>query len=113
MPPKTIPDKLPGVVCAQYIRCGKPNCRCARGELHGPFYYRLGRDHSGRQHKEYVRKANLEAVRNACEGRREDLKKIRGALARSEQRASRDPAHDGLTADAGEAGQEPAFRPLP
>ena len=85
MLPITIPDKLPGTVQPQYVRCGKPNCRCVRGELHGPFYYRFWRDHSGRQHKEYVRKADLEAVRNACEGRQEDLQRIRGALARSEQ----------------------------
>ena len=78
-------DKLPGTVQPQYIRCGKPNCKCARGQLHGPFYYRIWRDHRGRQHKEYVRKADLEAVRNACDGRREDLKRIRGALARSER----------------------------
>lgn len=82
MPPKTIPDKLPGVVCAQYIRCGKPNCRCARGELHGPFYYRFWRDHNGRQHKVYVRKADLEKVRNACEARQREQEEVREYLAK-------------------------------
>ena len=23
----------------QYLTCGKPNCRCARGHKHGPFQY--------------------------------------------------------------------------
>lgn len=23
----------------QYLKCGKPGCRCAQGQKHGPFYY--------------------------------------------------------------------------
>ncbi len=23
----------------QYLKCGKPSCRCAQGQKHGPFYY--------------------------------------------------------------------------
>ena len=41
---KTIPVKLEGVVIRQMVRCGKPNCECARGELHGPYHYRYWRD---------------------------------------------------------------------
>ena len=81
MPPKTIPDKLPGVVCAQYIRCGKPNCRCAHGELHGPYWYRFWRDRHGRLHKEYVRKADVDVVRAACEARREEEREALRVLA--------------------------------
>lgn len=72
MLPKTVSHKLPGTVHEQYIRCGKPNCRCAQGQLHGPYYYRFWRDRRGRLHKDYVRKADLEAVRAACEARREE-----------------------------------------
>ena len=61
--PKTIPDKLPGTVQPQYVRCGKPNCKCAQGELHGPYCYRIWRDEGGKQHKEYVRRSDLEHVR--------------------------------------------------
>ena len=43
LPPKTIPDKLPGAVHGQYVSCGKPNCKCARAELHGPYSYRFWR----------------------------------------------------------------------
>ena len=35
--PKPIPAELPGAVCQQWVKCGKPNCHCARGELHGPY----------------------------------------------------------------------------
>jgi hypothetical protein len=28
------PDALPGSLALTHRRCGKPNCRCARGELH-------------------------------------------------------------------------------
>jgi hypothetical protein len=49
-----------GAVCAQYVRCGKPNCRCASGGLHGPYYYRFTRE-GGRLRKRYVRKAEASA----------------------------------------------------
>jgi hypothetical protein len=28
-----------GSLVEQYVTCGKPNCRCARGQKHGPLYY--------------------------------------------------------------------------
>ena len=58
---------------------------CARRTARPVFNHCFWRDHRGRQHTEYVRKADLEAVRNACEGRRDDLTRIREALVRSEQ----------------------------
>ncbi|MBI4759126.1 MAG: hypothetical protein HY783_09055 [Chloroflexi bacterium] len=41
-------------IIVQLVRCGKPNCRCARGQPHGPYLYRQWRDPSGRQHKRYL-----------------------------------------------------------
>jgi hypothetical protein len=35
--------------------------------LHGPYWYRLWREWDGKQHKEYVRKSDLERVRAACD----------------------------------------------
>jgi hypothetical protein len=58
------------------VRCGKPNCKCARGELHGPYYYhfeRLG----GKLVKRYLKAAEVEQTRAAC------------AAWRGEQRARR------------------------
>ncbi|TFG05458.1 MAG: hypothetical protein EU536_01780 [Promethearchaeota archaeon] len=28
-----------GTIQEEKIRCGKVNCKCSRGELHGPYYY--------------------------------------------------------------------------
>jgi hypothetical protein len=32
-------EALPGSLVERYLRCGKPNCRCARGRRHGPLWY--------------------------------------------------------------------------
>lgn len=64
--PKTaeIPDYLPGEVHTQKVKCGKANCHCASGKPHLA-YYRFWRE-KGKLHKAYVRRADLEAVKNAC-----------------------------------------------
>jgi hypothetical protein len=43
-------------------RCGKKTCRCARGELHGPYWYAYYRE-NGRMRCEYVGKNLPELVR--------------------------------------------------
>jgi len=58
---------LHGSLIAEHKRCGKPNCRCARGEMHGPYYYRRWRDASGRQRKEYVPREQVGQVRATLE----------------------------------------------
>jgi hypothetical protein len=55
---------LPGTVHEQRVRCGKANCRCARGEPHTA-YYRFWRE-GGRLRKAYVPRRDLEATREAC-----------------------------------------------
>ncbi|MCI0458552.1 MAG: hypothetical protein L0Z62_16435 [Gemmataceae bacterium] len=65
--PKTGP--LPGVVCVQWRRCGRTTCRCARGELHGPYFCRFWRE-GGRLKKVYVRRADVDKVRSRCQARR-------------------------------------------
>jgi hypothetical protein len=55
---------LPGVLLANSVRCGKSTCRCARGELHGPYWYRRWRE-GGRQRRQYVTAADTERVRAA------------------------------------------------
>jgi hypothetical protein len=32
-------DMVQGSLIEKYVQCGKPNCRCAKGEGHGPVYY--------------------------------------------------------------------------
>lgn len=56
---------MPGAVCAQMIRCGKLSCKCARGELHGPYFYRFVWER-GKQRKRYVRRAEVQQIRAAC-----------------------------------------------
>ena len=61
-----------GALIAEYKRCGKPNCRCARGELHGPYYYRRWRDGDRRQRKEYVARERVPEVQLALAQARAD-----------------------------------------
>lgn len=57
---------LEGEVCEQFIRCGKSGCRCRDGQLHGPYFYRIWRQ-GARVRKVYVKAAELDTVRAACE----------------------------------------------
>lgn len=36
---KLPPDLLRASFVERFTTCGKPNCCCARGQRHGPFYY--------------------------------------------------------------------------
>ena len=77
---ETLLKMLVGVVLPQLVRCGRPNCRCARGELHGPYFYRFWRE-GNRLRKAYVRPADLEQVRARCEARRQAHRELRAAWA--------------------------------
>jgi hypothetical protein len=61
--PKNSFDSLPGSVISEFKKCGKPNCKCQRGDLHGPYYYRFYRV-EGKLRREYVRKERLRAVQS-------------------------------------------------
>ena len=39
----------------EYVRCGKPNCKCAEGELHGPYWYEYWKE-DGRSKSIYLGK---------------------------------------------------------
>ena len=69
--PEPLPkNPLPGVVLPQWIRCGKSNCRCALGELHGPYHYRFWRE-NGKLRKQYVKKADVDEIRARCQARQQ------------------------------------------
>jgi hypothetical protein len=54
---------LRGSVISQHRRCSKPGCRCAQGELHGPYLYlSLGRG-AGRPRLVYVPAELADVVR--------------------------------------------------
>ena len=75
-PIQTLPKK--GSIHLQRVRCGKPGCRCARGERHAASYlfWREG----GRLRKRYVPAAEAAAVRAACAARRQRERRAREAL---------------------------------
>lgn len=81
LPKTATPAELPGTVHAQYVRCGKPTCRCASGDsadLHGPYHYRFWRER-GTLRKAYVRRDELEATRRACRARQHAERQQRAA----------------------------------
>jgi hypothetical protein len=59
----------PGAICAQMVRCGRSNCKCARGELHGPYYYHFTRI-AGVLNKRYVKAADVSRLREVYDTRR-------------------------------------------
>jgi hypothetical protein len=65
---ETLPKK--GALCPQWKRCGQAGCRCARGQLHGPYWCIFWRER-GRLRKRYVRLAEVEAARAELRGRAE------------------------------------------
>lgn len=42
-----------GSILRRFLVCGKPGCRCTRGERHGPFYY-LSESEHGRRRLRYL-----------------------------------------------------------
>jgi hypothetical protein len=58
----TLEAVLQGALVIQRRRCGKPGCRCARGELHGPYVFLTVRRTTGRRLL-YIPAALASAVR--------------------------------------------------
>ena len=54
---------LRGSIIERYLRCGKPGCKCAQGEGHGPKYYLSVSFPGLRPQMDYVPQENLEATR--------------------------------------------------
>jgi Family of unknown function (DUF6788) len=53
-------------VCAQYVKCGKPNCKCVSGQLHGPYFAAFWKE-NGRIRKRYIRLADVEQMQELSE----------------------------------------------
>ncbi len=60
------PKMLRGYVRAERIRCGRSNCKCAKGSLHGPYFYHFTWS-GGKRRRRYVKVSDAKAVRAACE----------------------------------------------
>jgi hypothetical protein len=59
-------EPLRGGLVREMIRCGRTNCKCASGSLHGPYYYRVWMVR-GRRYKTYVKNADLERTKASIE----------------------------------------------
>jgi len=62
---KVLPKILPGTVHTQFIRCGKLNCKCSRGQLHGAYFYHFIRV-NGKLRKRYLKISEVEEIQAAC-----------------------------------------------
>jgi hypothetical protein len=67
---------LAGSLQVRYVRCGKASCRCARGELHGPYARRVYWE-AGRQRRQYVPLAAVEATLDALTAWHEEREAMR------------------------------------
>jgi hypothetical protein len=63
--PKTAGEITNGGLYVQRVRCGKANCKCARGEHHTAFYFFTRR--RGKLVKFYVRRADVKAFSEIVE----------------------------------------------
>lgn len=71
-----LPKILPGTVHEQYVRCGKANCKCSRGELHGAYFYHFIRI-NGKLTKRYLKADEVETIRLSCLNRQINEKHYR------------------------------------
>ena len=51
-------EPLRGSLEQRFIRCGRSNCKCAKGELHGPYYLRRWQ-RRGKRCSKYVKKRDV------------------------------------------------------
>ncbi len=76
---KMLPKILRGSVHKQFKKCGKSNCKCVSGELHGAYYYHFVRE-DGKLKKRYLKATEVEPTRIACIKRQEAKKALRANL---------------------------------
>lgn len=68
-----LPKTMTGTVHAQYVRCGKSNCKCAKGDLHGAYFYHFVRV-GGKLKKRYLKLSEVETIQKACRARQKEEK---------------------------------------
>ena len=74
-PAGTLPKMIRGSIHVQWVKCGRPNCRCNRGDPHGPYYY-LFQWIGGRLRKTYVSRKRLPEVAAAVESYHDICRKV-------------------------------------
>jgi hypothetical protein len=68
-------EMVAGSIYKTYRKCGKPGCRCARGELHGPFLC-LSITERGVRRLTHIRREDEEWVGSRAENYREYQKAL-------------------------------------
>ena len=66
-------DMISGSIYSTYKKCGNKRCRCAKGELHGPFNY-LSKKVDGKTILTFVRKADENKITKEAENYRDYIK---------------------------------------
>lgn len=69
-------EPLCGFLEARYVTCGKPNCKCAKGQLHGPYFCRRWIA-AGDRCSKYVRKADFADVKEGISAFKQERKSRR------------------------------------
>jgi len=64
-----------GSLVKQYVLCGKPGCRCQRGEKHGPLYYLYWRE-QGRSRSLYIPREKVAELRRQIQNYRRLQKEL-------------------------------------
>ncbi|HEX2714470.1 MAG TPA: DUF6788 family protein, partial [Candidatus Acidoferrales bacterium] len=60
---------MAGSLVEQYVTCGKPGCRCTRGQKHGPLYYLYWKE-QGRSRSLYVPREKVSELRRQIQNYR-------------------------------------------
>jgi hypothetical protein len=76
-------DLLNGHVQKRRVRCGKLNCKCAKGELHIAYYHVW--HEGGKRFQRYIKKSQLEAISTACQTNRTFQVQLRAGCAEYKQ----------------------------
>lgn len=71
---------LRGYVEIRYVKCGRTNCKCSQGHLHGPYHLRRWK-RGGNRITKYVRNSDKQSVLAAVSAYKQN---------RTEQRQARD-----------------------
>jgi len=66
-------DMVSGSIYSSYKKCGNKNCRCAKGDLHGPFNY-LSKKTDGRTKLTFIRRADEDKIISQAENYRKYTK---------------------------------------
>ncbi len=68
-------DMVSGSIYSTYKKCGNKRCRCAKGELHGPFSY-ISKRVDGKTVLSFVRRADEKKITKEAQNYREYIKVI-------------------------------------